>query len=98
MLPGLLGLPGFMRSGISRSRYRQDTFSPGAFLAWGRAVGEFAAVVMIAYFPMVVSTLIYQRFTTGGLAEEPECCFYYDCYLYYRVRDFPVDNAESRET
>lgn len=41
----------------------------GAFLAWGRAIGEFAAVVMIAYFPMVVSTLIYHRFTTGGLEE-----------------------------
>jgi molybdate/tungstate transport system permease protein len=41
----------------------------GASLAWGRAVGEFAAVVFIAYFPMVVSTLIYTRFSTGGLAE-----------------------------
>lgn len=47
----------------------------GAYLAWGRAVGEFAAVVMIAYFPMVVSTLIYQRFTTGGLAESRSIAF-----------------------
>jgi len=47
----------------------------GIFLAWGRAVGEFAAVVMIAYFPMVVSTLIYQRFTTGGLAESRSVAF-----------------------
>jgi len=47
----------------------------GSFLAWGRAVGEFAAVVMIAYFPMVVSTLIYQRFTTGGLAESRSVAF-----------------------
>ena len=47
----------------------------GAFLAWGRAVGEFAAVVMIAYFPMVVSTLIYHRFTTGGLAESRSIAF-----------------------
>ena len=47
----------------------------GSFLAWGRAVGEFAAVIMIAYFPMVVSTLIYQRFTTGGLAEARSVAF-----------------------
>ncbi|MDD1719985.1 MAG: ABC transporter permease [Methanoregulaceae archaeon] len=47
----------------------------GALLAWGRAVGEFAAVVIIAYFPMVVSTLIYQRFTTSGLAESRSIAF-----------------------
>ena len=47
----------------------------GSFLAWGRAVGEFAAVIMIAYFPMVVSTLIYQRLTTGGLAESRSVAF-----------------------
>ena len=41
----------------------------GASLAWGRAIGEFAAIVFIAYFPMVISTLIYFRFSTGGLAE-----------------------------
>jgi molybdate/tungstate transport system permease protein len=47
----------------------------GAFLAWGRAIGEFAAVIMIAYFPMVVSTLIYNRFITGGLAESRSIAF-----------------------
>jgi molybdate/tungstate transport system permease protein len=47
----------------------------GSFLAWGRAIGEFAAVIMIAYFPVVVSTLIYQRFTTGGLAESRSVAF-----------------------
>jgi molybdate/tungstate transport system permease protein len=47
----------------------------GALMAWGRAVGEFAAVVMIAYFPMVISTLIYQRFSTGGLAESRSVAF-----------------------
>ena len=41
----------------------------GALLAWGRAIGEFAAVIIIAYFPMVISTLIYYRFATGGLSE-----------------------------
>jgi molybdate/tungstate transport system permease protein len=47
----------------------------GALMAWGRAVGEFAAVVMVAYFPMVISTLIYQRFSTGGLAESRSVAF-----------------------
>ncbi|NLX49102.1 MAG: ABC transporter permease [Methanospirillum sp.] len=41
----------------------------GAITAWGRAVGEFAAVVMIAYYPLVVSTLVYTRFTQYGLAD-----------------------------
>lgn len=39
----------------------------GGLMAWGRGVSEFAAVVMIAYNPMIISTLIYQRFNTGGL-------------------------------
>ncbi|PWR73598.1 ABC transporter permease [Methanospirillum stamsii] len=39
----------------------------GGLMAWGRGVSEFAAVVMIAYHPMIISTLIYQRFNTGGL-------------------------------
>lgn len=41
----------------------------GAVVAWGRAVGEFAAVVMVAYHPLVISTLIYTRFTQYGLAD-----------------------------
>ncbi|PWR74472.1 ABC transporter permease [Methanospirillum lacunae] len=39
----------------------------GGLMAWGRGVSEFAAVIMIAYHPMIISTLIYQRFNTGGL-------------------------------
>jgi molybdate/tungstate transport system permease protein len=30
---------------------------------------------MIAYFPMVISALIYQRFTTGGIAESRSIAF-----------------------
>lgn len=47
----------------------------GALLAWGRAIGEFAAVIMIAYFPVVISTLIYYRFNTGGIAESQAIAF-----------------------
>lgn len=46
-----------------------------ALVAWGRAIGEFAAVVMIAYFPLVVSSLIYQRFATGGITESRSVAF-----------------------
>lgn len=31
-------------------------------LSWGRAVGEFAAVVMIAYYPQVIATLTYTQY------------------------------------
>ncbi|HIH26670.1 MAG TPA: ABC transporter permease [Methanoregulaceae archaeon] len=47
----------------------------GSVLAWGRAISEFAAVIMIAYYPMIVSTLIYYRFTTGGLRESSAIAF-----------------------
>lgn len=46
-----------------------------ALVAWGRAIGEFAAVVMIAYFPVVISSLIYQRFVTGGITESRSVAF-----------------------
>ena len=39
----------------------------GALLAWGRAIGEFAGVIMIAYYPFIISTLIYYSFTTDGI-------------------------------
>jgi molybdate/tungstate transport system permease protein len=38
----------------------------GAVLAWGRAIGEFAAVIFLVYYPMIISTLIYYKFTTAG--------------------------------
>lgn len=39
----------------------------GAVMAWARAVSEFGALVVLAYYPMVASTLIYDRFTSFGL-------------------------------
>lgn len=41
----------------------------GAVMAWARAVSEFGAVMMIAYFPKVVPTLVYERNVRGGLSE-----------------------------
>ncbi|HDD59503.1 MAG: ABC transporter permease [Thermoplasmata archaeon] len=39
----------------------------GAVMAWARAMSEFGAVVMIAYYPQVVSTYIYGLFNSYGL-------------------------------
>jgi molybdate/tungstate transport system permease protein len=39
-----------------------------ALLAWARSVSEFGAIVVLAYHPPVASVLIYDRFTTEGLA------------------------------
>ncbi|MDK2973880.1 MAG: molybdate/tungstate transport system permease protein [Methanofollis sp.] len=47
----------------------------GMIFAWGRAIGEFAAIIMIAYYPMVISTLIYYRFTTSGIKESSTVAF-----------------------
>jgi molybdate/tungstate transport system permease protein len=34
---------------------------------WARGLGEFGAVVIIAYHPMIASVLIYERFINFGL-------------------------------
>ncbi len=39
----------------------------GAVMSWARAVSEFGAVLVIAYYPRVGPTLIYERFTSFGL-------------------------------
>ena len=39
----------------------------GAVMAWARAVSEFGAVLIIAYYPRVGPTLIYERFTSLGM-------------------------------
>jgi len=40
----------------------------GAIMAWARAISEFGAIVVIAYYPMVAPTLIYERFVSSGLS------------------------------
>ena len=47
----------------------------GAILAWGRAIGEFAGVIMIAYYPFIISTLIYYSFTTDGIRASRSIAF-----------------------
>ena len=40
----------------------------GAVMAWARAVSEFGAVLVLAYYPRTAPTLVYERFTSTGLA------------------------------
>lgn len=39
----------------------------GSIMCWARAISEFGAVIILAYYPMVAPTLIYQRFVNFGL-------------------------------
>lgn len=40
----------------------------GGIMSWARAISEFGSVIIIVYFPMVATTLIYDRFTSFGLS------------------------------
>ncbi len=40
----------------------------GAVMMWARALSEFGAVVVLAYYPMTAPVLIYDRFESFGLA------------------------------
>jgi len=39
----------------------------GATMTWARAISEFGAIVMIAYYPMIATTAIYDKFLTEGI-------------------------------
>jgi molybdate/tungstate transport system permease protein len=39
----------------------------GAILSWGRAISEFSAVLILAYYPISAPILIYEKFTSFGL-------------------------------
>ncbi len=41
----------------------------GAVMCWARAVSEFGAIVILAYYPRVACTLIYDRHTGLGLTD-----------------------------
>ncbi|MGH9525087.1 MAG: hypothetical protein ACRD2F_00310, partial [Terriglobales bacterium] len=40
----------------------------GAVMMFARAISEFGALIILAYNPRVISILIYDRFSTYGLA------------------------------
>lgn len=40
----------------------------GAIMTWARAISEFGAVIVLAYYPMIAPTLIYNRFINFGLS------------------------------
>ena len=39
----------------------------GGIMMWARGISEFGAVIILAYHPMIASTLVYERFETYGL-------------------------------
>ena len=39
----------------------------GSIMMWARGISEFGAVVILAYHPMIASTLVFERFETYGL-------------------------------
>jgi molybdate/tungstate transport system permease protein len=39
----------------------------GSIMMWARGISEFGAIIIIAYNPKIISTLIYERFETSGL-------------------------------
>ncbi len=43
------------------------TIGAGAIMSWARAVSEFGAVLIIAYFPRAAPTLVYERLQSRGL-------------------------------
>lgn len=52
---------------ISIPNAKKDIIN-GCLMMWGRGLGEFGAVVILVYHPMVAPVLIYDRFTSYGLA------------------------------
>jgi molybdate/tungstate transport system permease protein len=47
---------------------RRSIFT-GTLMMWARGISEFGAVIILTYFPMVTSILIYQRFESYGLTQ-----------------------------
>lgn len=41
----------------------------GSIMCWARAISEFGAIIIIAYFPTTAPVLIYRRFVDFGLSE-----------------------------
>lgn len=41
----------------------------GSIMSWARAISEFGAIVIIAYYPITAPLLIYKRFVDYGLSE-----------------------------
>ncbi|MCD6512500.1 MAG: ABC transporter permease [Thermoplasmata archaeon] len=39
----------------------------GSIMTWARAISEFGAVIIIAYFPMIAPTYIYSKYVEQGL-------------------------------
>lgn len=52
---------------ITLPNARKDIVN-GALMMWGRGLGEFGAVIILAYHPMTAPVMIYDRFNSFGLS------------------------------
>lgn len=52
---------------ITLPNARKDVIN-GALMMWGRGLGEFGAVIILAYHPMTAPVMIYDRFNSYGLS------------------------------
>jgi molybdate/tungstate transport system permease protein len=39
----------------------------GSVMCWARAISEFGSIVIIAYYPKIITTVIFERYTTFGV-------------------------------
>ena len=73
----------------------------GLVMMWARGMSEFGAVVIIAYHPMIAPVLIYERFTSFGLAYARPVAVVFICvclvfFVLLRMISNPDENAESK--
>lgn len=68
----------------------------GAIMMFARGLSEFGAVVIIAYYPMVASVMIYERFTSFGLdyARPISVIFIFICLLFFVALRLLVKNKK----
>lgn len=73
----------------------------GMIMMWGRGMSEFGAVVIVAYHPMVAPVLIWERFTSYGLANAIPVAVVFICvclvlFVLMRLLSTRYDNVKNQ--
>ena len=71
----------------------------GTLMMWARGISEFGAVIILTYFPMVTSILIYQRFESYGLTQAIPVAAILVMYvrLFSSVSDYILQRDKKRD-
>jgi molybdate/tungstate transport system permease protein len=83
---------------ISLPLAKRSVFS-GLIMMWARGLSEFGAVIIIAYHPMITPVLIWERFTSFGLAyARPVAAVFVAVVLavFVLMRSLSKDNTHAR--